>query len=77
MGLLTVPLRLDPITQAAHLELVRAFLVPECGTASVVSEVLSGKRRLSLTHIKRLAVRFGLPADVFVDAAATPTARQR
>jgi len=29
--------------------------------------VLAGKRRLNLTHITRLAERFGLPVDVFID----------
>lgn len=47
--------------------ITQADLVPVFGTASVVSEVLSGKRRLALTHIRRLAERFGLPADVFID----------
>jgi HTH-type transcriptional regulator / antitoxin HigA len=35
------------------------------GSPSIVSEVLSGKRRLSLSHIRKLAERFGLPIDVF------------
>jgi antitoxin component HigA of HigAB toxin-antitoxin module len=50
-------------------ELSQADLVPIFGTASVVSEVLAGKRRLSLTHIRRLSERFGLPADVFFEVA--------
>jgi HTH-type transcriptional regulator / antitoxin HigA len=58
-------------------DLSQADLVPEFGTASIVSEVLAGKRRLSLTHIQRLATRFGLSADVFIDAPAKPTTRRR
>lgn len=46
--------------------LAQADLVPLLGTPSIVSEVLSGKRRLALTHITRLADHFGLPADVFI-----------
>jgi HTH-type transcriptional regulator/antitoxin HigA len=46
--------------------LTQADLVPDFGTRSIVSEVLSGKRRLALTHITRLAERFGVPADVFI-----------
>jgi len=46
--------------------LTRADLVSLFGTPSLVSEVLSGKRKLALTHIKRLAARFGLPAGVFI-----------
>jgi HTH-type transcriptional regulator / antitoxin HigA len=49
--------------------LTQADLVPEFGTPSIVSEVLSGKRRLALEHIKRLSARFGLPADVFIGSA--------
>lgn len=41
-------------------------LVPIFGTPSIVSEVLAGKRHLALTHISRLAARFGVPADVFI-----------
>lgn len=47
-------------------ELTQAELAPLFGTPSVISEVLSGKRRLTLAHIKRLAAYFGLPIEVFV-----------
>lgn len=47
-------------------ELTQAELAPLFGTPSIVSEVLSGKRRLALSHIARLADRFGVPADVFI-----------
>jgi HTH-type transcriptional regulator/antitoxin HigA len=46
----------------------QADLVPLFGAPSIVSEVLAGKRRLSLRHIGRLSERFRLPADVFMDA---------
>ena len=46
--------------------LTQADLVPDFGTRSIVSEVLAGKRHLALTHIARLAERFGVPADVFI-----------
>lgn len=42
-------------------------LVPLFGSKSIVSEVLSGKRQLSLAQITKLGERFGLPADVFID----------
>ena len=42
-------------------------LAPLFGAPSIVSEVLSGKRPLAFTHIKRLSKRFGLPVDAFVD----------
>jgi HTH-type transcriptional regulator/antitoxin HigA len=46
--------------------LTQADLAPLFGTRSIVSEVLSGKRRLALSHITRLAERFGVPATVFI-----------
>ena len=46
--------------------LTQADLAPLLGTPSIVSEVLSGKRRLALAHITRLAEHFGVPADVFI-----------
>lgn len=51
--------------------LTQADLAPIFGGRSVISAVLAGKRRLNLTHITRLAERFGLPVDVFVDHQAT------
>jgi HTH-type transcriptional regulator/antitoxin HigA len=47
--------------------LTQAELVPFFGTPSVVSAVLAGKRRLALSHIRRLSAHFGVPADVFID----------
>ena len=44
----------------------QADLAPLFGTRSIVSEILAGKRHLALAHIMRLAERFGLPADVFI-----------
>lgn len=41
--------------------------LPEVGTQSVISEILSGKRRLNVRQIKALTARFGLPADLFLD----------
>ena len=46
--------------------LTRADLVPLLGTASRVSEVLSGKRDLSMTMVQRLRERFHVPADVLI-----------
>ena len=39
--------------------------LPEIGAQSVVSEILSGKRQLNVRHIRALAERFKVPADVF------------
>lgn len=51
--------------------LTQADLVPLFGTPSVVSEVLSGKRRLALDHIRRLSAYFGLPADAFIGSPSS------
>ena len=53
--------------------LTRADLIPVLGTASRVSEVLRGKRDLSITMIKRLRDRFRVPADLLIP----PNARKR
>ena len=45
--------------------LSQADLVPIFGAPSIVSEVLSGKCRLALAHIRKLAGYVGLPADAF------------
>ena len=50
----------------AENDLSQADLVPIFGTPSVISEVLSGKRGLALAHVKKLAARFGVPTDVFI-----------
>lgn len=39
--------------------------LPEVGTQSVISEILSGKRKLNVRHIRALSERFAVPADVF------------
>jgi HTH-type transcriptional regulator/antitoxin HigA len=46
--------------------LSRSDLVPILGTASRVSEVLSGKRELSMTMVRRLRERFHIPADLLI-----------
>ena len=46
--------------------LTRADMVPILGTASRVSEVLRGKRPLSMTMVQRLRARFRVPADLLL-----------
>jgi HTH-type transcriptional regulator / antitoxin HigA len=48
--------------------LSRADMIPILGTASRVSEVLRGKKGLSMTMVQRLRARFGVPADVLLPA---------
>jgi HTH-type transcriptional regulator/antitoxin HigA len=39
--------------------------LPEMGSQSVVSEVLSGRRQLNLRQVRWLSERFGVPVEVF------------
>ena len=44
--------------------LTRADMVPIMGTPSRVSEVLRGKKGLSIAMVQRLRARFNVPADL-------------
>jgi len=48
--------------------MIRNDLIPLLGTASRVSEVMSGKRELSMTMVKRLRERFDISADLLISA---------
>ena len=56
--------------------LSRADMIPILGTASRVSEVLSGKKGLSMTMVQRLRARFGVPADVLLPPVGTAKGRR-
>jgi HTH-type transcriptional regulator/antitoxin HigA len=49
-------------------DLSRSDLIPLLGTASRVSEVLAGKRELSMSMVKRLRERFHISADLLISA---------
>lgn len=55
----------------------RADLVPLLGTASRVSEVLNGKRGLSMKMVQRLRARFHVSADLLIPARPAAPARKR
>ncbi|MSO93941.1 MAG: XRE family transcriptional regulator [Rhodospirillales bacterium] len=57
--------------------LSRADLVPLLGTASRVSEVLNGKRALSITMVRRLRERFHISADLLISPGPATRARKR
>lgn len=46
--------------------LTREDMVPLLGTPSRVSEVLRGKKELSMAMVQRLRARFHLPADLLI-----------
>ncbi len=50
--------------------LTRADLVPLLGTASRVSEVMNGKRELSMSMVRKLRDRFHISADVLISPPA-------
>jgi HTH-type transcriptional regulator / antitoxin HigA len=50
--------------------LTRADMVPILGTASRVSEILRGKKELSMAMVQRLRARFRVPADVLIPPAS-------
>src|SRR5947208_14292802 len=56
--------------------LTRADLVPILGTASRVSEVLRGKKGLSMTMVQRLCARFRVPADLLIPLPKTAPVRR-
>jgi HTH-type transcriptional regulator/antitoxin HigA len=48
----------------------QADLVSVFGTASIASEVLSGKRRLAKSHIEKLSRRFNVSPELFFETVA-------
>ena len=54
----------------------RAQLVPILGTPSRVSEILRGKKGLSMAMVQRLRARFRMPADVLLPPVPTRPARR-
>lgn len=46
--------------------LSRADMIPILGTPSRVSEVLGGKKELSMAMVQRLRARFRVPADLLI-----------
>jgi len=56
--------------------LTRADMVPILGTPSRVSEVLQGKKELSMGMVQRLRARFHIPADLLLPPPTrTPASR--
>lgn len=47
-------------------DLSQRDLVPQFGSESAVSMFLRGERKLTVDQVRRLSLRFNLPADVFI-----------
>ncbi len=58
---------LDALRYLVKLHRVRQNDLPEIGSQGVVSEVLNGKRALTLRHIRGLAKRFKVSPSTFID----------
>src|SRR5438105_1931449 len=56
--------------------LTRSDMVPILGTPSRVSEVLRGKKGLSLSMVQRLRARFRVPADLLLPPPKKAPARR-
>ena len=56
--------------------LTRADMAPILGTPSRVSEILSGKKGLSMTMVQRLRARFNIPADLLIPQLPKRSSRQ-
>ena len=68
--------RVYPLGRSSPLEALRVLmenhglrqrdLIPIFGSSSVASDVVNGKRGISKAHARKLADRFGVPADLFL-----------
>jgi HTH-type transcriptional regulator / antitoxin HigA len=56
--------------------LTRADMVPILGTPSRVSEVLRGRKGLSMAMVQRLRARFHVPADLLLPRPKKASARR-
>ena len=56
--------------------LTRADMAPILGTPSRVSEILSGKKGLSMAMVQRLRARFNIPADLLIPQLPKRSSRQ-
>ena len=64
-----------PVPEASPLDVLQELLsannlrqkdlVPQLGSESIVSEILSGKRKLNKNHIAKLSKRFHVSPEVF------------
>jgi HTH-type transcriptional regulator/antitoxin HigA len=64
----------DPVSVLRFLiaqqNLTQRDLMPQFGSESAVSMFLNGRRRLTVEQVRKLGIRFKLPADIFIPKAA-------
>ena len=65
-----------PTKQVSPLEMLEFLMgehslgqgdLPEIGSQSLVSKILSGERQLTVEHIQKLSKRFGVSSSVFIE----------
>jgi len=57
--------------------LTQRDLIPQFGSESAVSMFMTGQRNLTLEQVRKLSIRFKLPADVFIPKASVPDSTKR
>jgi HTH-type transcriptional regulator/antitoxin HigA len=55
--------------------LTQRDLIPQFGSESAVSMFLAGHRKLTIEQVRKLSVRFKLPADVFITTKSAKARR--
>src|SRR5579885_1560202 len=75
------PICLNPIEaikfRMEQMHLTRKELIPYLGSISKVSEVLSGKRNLSLPMIRKLHQGLGIPLESLVLSVTPPSSKRK
>jgi HTH-type transcriptional regulator / antitoxin HigA len=71
----------DPVSVVRLLiekqNLTQRDLIPQFGSESAVSMFMTGQRNLTIEQVRKLSIRFKLPADLFIPKAFTPDRTKR
>jgi len=71
----------DPVSVVRFLieqqNLTQRDLIPQFGSESAVSMFMNGQRKLTLEQVRKLSIRFKLPADVFIPKASARGSAKR
>jgi len=71
----------DPVSVVRLLiekqNLTQRDLIPQFGSESAVSMFMTGQRNLTIEQVRKLSIRFKLPADLFIPKASAPGSTKR
>jgi HTH-type transcriptional regulator / antitoxin HigA len=71
----------DPVSVVRLLiekqNLTQRDLIPQFGSESAVSMFMTGQRNLTIEQVRKLSIRFKLPADLFIPKASAPNSTKR